>query len=268
MFRSVICLAGVARSGTSWIGQVLASHPSVRFRFQPLFSYEFKGRVSEDSTTNEFRVFFSELGRPQQGFLRQDDKVEVGDYPRTFENGSEPVLVFKENRYQSVFGPMLRRVPEFRLVGLVRNPCAVLNSWRANPKEFPAGADFSKEWRHATCKNRGPEDCFGFYRWKEVANSYLDLQSQLPDRVKVVRYEDVVRDPETQISKILNHCDLADAEEVKEFLRQSTLSHSSSYYSVFKHSSVADRWREELPTEIRDEIYADLSGTRLEIFLT
>lgn len=33
--NNVIYVAGVARSGTSWIAQILNSHPDVCFRFQP-----------------------------------------------------------------------------------------------------------------------------------------------------------------------------------------------------------------------------------------
>ena len=49
---SITYLAGVARSGTSWLGQIFDSSPEVRYSFQPLFSYEFKNRVNENVTTS------------------------------------------------------------------------------------------------------------------------------------------------------------------------------------------------------------------------
>ncbi|ESQ14155.1 MAG TPA: sulfotransferase [Chromatiaceae bacterium] len=263
----ILFLAGVARSGSSWVGQILASHPQVCFRFQPLFAYEFKGRVDEDSSKEDFGRLFRDMGMSAGRFLRQEDKMASGEYPARYESGDETILAFKENRYQSLIAPMLRKVAELRLIGLVRHPCAVLNSWRKNTKEFPAGADFQKEWRHGMCKNSGPEDYFGYYRWKEVSHLYLDLADQFPDRVLVQRYEDLVENPAAGSEAMLRFCGLDYAPEVAAFVEESTSSHHESYYAVYKNASVAVKWREEMPEEIVEEIYADLRGTRLEQFL-
>ncbi|MGB4737790.1 MAG: sulfotransferase domain-containing protein, partial [Fuerstiella sp.] len=68
-FRKVVWIAGVARSGTSWIGQIFNSHQNVRYRFQPLFSYEFKSRVNEDSTDAEHQQFLNDLWDTETDFL-------------------------------------------------------------------------------------------------------------------------------------------------------------------------------------------------------
>ena len=191
-WSSSVWVGGVARSGTSWVGQIFNSHPGVRFRFQPLFSYEYKGCVNEESTPEEHMDFLNRLWETESEFLTQADKVRSGEYPEFVQSTDEHTLVFKENRYQSVIEPMLRRVPAAHVIGLVRNPCAVINSWKNNEKEFPPGSVLRDEWRFGACKNSGPEDYFGYYKWKEVANLYLDLAAQYPDRACVVRYEDLV----------------------------------------------------------------------------
>ena len=56
-----LAIFGVPRSGTSWLSQIFNSHPDVAMRFQPLFSYSHKGRVSEDSSSEEISEFFDEL---------------------------------------------------------------------------------------------------------------------------------------------------------------------------------------------------------------
>ncbi|HKX46391.1 MAG TPA: sulfotransferase [Planctomycetota bacterium] len=263
----VVYLAGVARSGTSWIGQILAAHPRVRFRFQPLFAYEFQGRVDEGSPAEAYERLFDELFESRADFLLQRDKRASGEYPELRETGAEDVLAFKENRYQSVIAPMLRRVPRLSVVGIVRNPCAVLNSWRQNAKEFPPGADFEREWRHGLCKNRGPQDYFGYYRWKEVAHLYLDLAAQHPERFHLLHYEQAVREPAAEAAKLLAFCGLGPDPAVDAFVRASTSTHHASYYAVFKGAEVADRWRAEMPPHVVAEIEADLCGTRLERFL-
>lgn len=265
--ESIIYLAAVARSGSSWVGQILAAHPQICFRFQPLFAHELKGQVSEDSSTEEFSQFFRKLSMPVEGFMRQDDKITSGEYPENIESGNETILALKENRYQSVIGPMLRKMPSLRVIGLIRHPCAVLNSWRKNAKEFPPQSDFQKEWRHGMCKNSGPEDYFGYYKWKEVSNLYLDLSDQFPDRVCIMHYDRLVEDPASCCEAILNFCGLEYAPEVAAFVEKSNSYNNSSYYAVYKHPSVAIKWRKEMPKNIIEEVYADLFGTRLEQFL-
>ena len=184
----IIYISGVARSGTSWVAQILNSSPDICFRFQPFFSYEFKDRVSEESSKEELEKIFSDLYGTDTEFLTQKNKQESGEYPTFEKNKETSILAFKENKYQSVIEPALRRVDNLFGVGVIRNPCAVINSWRNNVKEFPEGSDIMKEWRFANCKNIGNEDYFGYYKWKEVANLYLDLEQKYPDRFKILHY--------------------------------------------------------------------------------
>lgn len=264
---TVVYIAGVARSGTSWIGQVFNSIPCVTYRFQPFFSYEFKDRLTEQSSAQDFRAVFAELRVANTPFLTQSDKVENGQYPTFAKDKQQTVLVFKENRYQYLVPQVLRKVPESGVVAVVRNPCAVLASWRKNPREFPEGSDFSQEWRHGMCKNSGPQDCFGYFRWKETANMYLDLKAQHPGRVFLLRYEEAVANPVAVFESLFNFFSLPFSPSTEQFIRESTEGHSDDYYSVFKNHQVAQAWKREMEPSIIDEIHADLKNTRLERFL-
>jgi len=53
-----IALHSVPRSGSSWIGQILNSSPKVNYKFQPLFSYAFKGYLDENSSRERIDEFF------------------------------------------------------------------------------------------------------------------------------------------------------------------------------------------------------------------
>jgi len=263
----VVYIAGVARSGTSWIGQIINSSPRVRFRFQPLFAYEFKGRVDEDSDRATYEQLFRDIFNTSSAFLTQEDKQASGEYPKFKKNVDPEILVFKENRYQSVLEPMMRRVEFLQAVGIVRHPCAVLNSWRHNSKEFPLGSEILKEWRFGNCKNKGNEDYFGYYKWKEIANLYLDLRDKYPDRFALLRYERAVHTPQKTIPALFEFLKIPFEEATQNFLLESAVPRDESYYSVYKDKSVAEKWRKELDAHIIDEIYSDLAGTRLEQFL-
>ncbi len=266
-FRKAVWIAGVARSGTSWIGQIFNSHPLVRFRFQPLFSYEFKSRVNEDSTDTDYQSFLTELWQTETDFLTQRDKVETGDYPCFAKSQPEEVLVFKENRFQSVIEPMLRRVPNLHVVAIVRHPCAVMYSCSQNAKEFPAGSDLLKEWRFGGCKNSGPEDYFGYYKWKEVANLYLDLIEQYPNRVTLIHYDQMITDSQQFAQNMLSSAGIEMHQQVREFIEDSGRQNRTSFYSVFKDGSQTHKWKHCLDSYIAKEIAADLRGSRLECFL-
>lgn len=265
--EKTVWIAGVARSGTSWVGQIFNSHPAVRFRFQPLFSYEFKNQINEDSSSGDYSQFLNELWNSDTEFLTQSDKVATGQYPRFDDSDSQNVLAFKENRYQSMVEPMLRKLSTTQLIGIVRHPCAVIHSWSQNEREFPAGSVLRDQWRFGQCKNASAADYFGFYKWKEVANLYLDLAAKYPDRAQVVRYHDLLHQNEACVQKMFEKCGLSFTAQVKQFLSDSRQHASDSYYSVFKSKSHDRAWQEILDPYIANEIQADLAGTRLEYFL-
>jgi hypothetical protein len=266
MLNNVIYIGGVARSGTSWVGQLINSCPSVRFRFQPLFAYEFKNTLSEESSLKDIENFYNDLYNSSSEFLNQSDKVKAGIYP-DFSKENETTLAFKENRYQSFIEPMLRKHKETKFVGVIRNPNATLYSWTQNEKEFPKDADILKEWRFGNCKNQGNEDYFGYYKWKEVANLYLDLKDKFPDRVYIFHYDKFLDNVFDNVKELYRFLNLDFTIQTQNFIQKASSNNQDSYYSVYKGSKNKDLWKDEFPKYITDEINADLSKTRLETFL-
>ncbi len=265
--EKVVWIAGVARSGTSWIGQIFNSHPEVRFRFQPLFSYEFKSQINEDSSGEEYQQFFRDLYAKESPFLTQADKVASGEYPDFQKHGNETALVFKENRYLSTIEPMLRRTPCLKVVGVIRDPSAVIHSWSRNEREFPRGSVLREQWRFGQCKNEGSQDYFGFYKWKEAANLFMDLVEKYPEQMLIVKYEQLTETPIETVASMLRHCGLALHRDVECFLNESGQQHSDSYYSVYKSATEVNGGHERLDSYIVNEIRSDLVATRLERFL-
>ena len=88
MFNQIIVIAGVPRSGTSWLGEIINSSPDVAYRFQPLFSYAFKDAVNADSSKKEYESFFKGIYRSLDPFLLQTDKRTAGLYPTFEKSGS------------------------------------------------------------------------------------------------------------------------------------------------------------------------------------
>lgn len=267
-FDSIAVVAGAPRSGTSWLGQIVDSSPQVVYRYQPLFSYAFKNFVDFDSPPQRWQELFERLYVARDDFLEQRKQRESGAYP-TFEKDPDPrLLAFKETRYHYLLRKMLESSGVLRLVAVVRNPCAVVNSWIRNPREFPPGSDLRTEWRFGACKNEGREEnFFGFYKWKELVHIFMDLRAQHPDRVHLVRYEDLLDRPEEESQRIFDFLGLQLGESTRRFLAESHQRTSEDPYGVFRAGEVRDRWRDELPDFIAREIERDLAGTALESYL-
>lgn len=268
MFEKVVVIAGVPRSGTSWVGQIIDSSPRTAYRFQPLFSYAFKDAVGADSSKEDFRKFFEGIYTSTDAFLLQADKREEGLYP-TFRKIENPeYLAFKTCRYQYLLDRMLRYSKNLKLLAVVRHPCAVINSWLRNPTEFPRDADPWAEWRTGACKNLGKtENFFGFYKWKEVTHLYLDLAEKYPQQVRIVQYENMVDAPITMAQGIFDFLGLVFFEQTRSFVESCHSVHMESPYAVFKDKSVRDKWQFELDRYIAEEIIRDLADMRLERFL-
>ncbi|MDA1179491.1 MAG: sulfotransferase, partial [Planctomycetota bacterium] len=150
-FSEILVVAGAARSGTIWIGQILDSSPEVAYRFQPFFSCAFQGRVKYDSSPAEWASFLRELYFTHDPFVLQQSRRNTGEYP-IFAKSSQPrYLALKTCRYQYLLRLMLKHFPNLGLIATVRHPAAVINSWLRTPSEFPDGSDVAKEWRFGAC---------------------------------------------------------------------------------------------------------------------
>lgn len=258
---------GVPRSGTSWLGHIFNSHPEVALRFQPLFSYAHKGCLSERSTAEDIRGFFGAILRTQDAFaLMAADSQK--DYP-TFQKSALPThIVFKETRYLHIIANILTRCSEVKIIGIVRNPLAVLASWMSAPKEFTPEWDIHSEWRGAPSKNQNrPEEFYGFDKWKEIAETFLRFEGQFPQQFSLVRYDELNRAPAVTTKKIFEFCGLEVCDQVQEFLLASKSRHDSDPYSVFRAKASDDRWKDILPDEVAKQIKLELTNTPLDTFL-
>lgn len=267
-WKSVVVVAGAPRSGTSWLGQIIESSPQVAYRFQPFFAYATRDRVTADSSRSEWFDFLHRLYRSSDGFLTQEDKRDTGEYPEFPTQTWPEVLAFKTCRFQYLLPTLLRFFDNAKLVPIMRHPAAVINSWISTPSEFPEGSDIEREWRVGRCKNQGSEsEFFGYYKWKELAHLYLDLQDRFPDRVFPIRYEQLVDDTKQLVSQLFQFLQLPITPATTRFVAACHQTHNGSPFAVFKNRSVKDAWRSQLPKHIVDEIEDDLCGTRLEKYI-
>ncbi|MBK7357392.1 sulfotransferase [Propionivibrio sp.] len=266
----IVSIHGAPRSGTSWLGQIFNSHPDVAFRFQPLFSYRFKGAINPESSKAETERFFHELyAVDSDEFILQTKQRSRGVHPTGMIKLPRPShLVMKEVRYHYVIETLLSQIEGIKIIGIVRNPCGAINSWLKTPREFNPAWDMWSEWRVAQSKNQGRlEEFFGFDKWMELASLFLYLSQESPEAFHLVRYEDLVSSPLSVTERLFSFCGLELPCQTASFLASSQTTEVDDPDTVFRTPDVAERWENELSPDIRDAILCEIRGTELEVFL-
>lgn len=275
MFESVLWLTGMPRSGTNWVSQILASSPVVRMKFCPLFSYEFKNRLDAHSSAEDWARLLAEVYTTRSDYLDQEYLRKDGLVPSFAERlDAPPVLGVKSTRFHDLSEGLLQKVARLRFIALVRNPAASIHSWLTNPHEFPEGADPRAEWRSGACRKAGPDgrrlvgEFWGFDDWKATTRRYLRLETEAPERVRVLHYEALVDSPLAVTRDLFAWAELPFTNQTEEFLAASTRGGHTHKRSVFKSADVADRWVTEIDPTILSAIEADLADDPLSRFLT
>jgi hypothetical protein len=265
-----IAIHGLPRSGTTWLGCILDSNPSVKYAFQPLFSYALKGFLDPQSDSRRIQEFFDELVQTKDPFINQQQAKESLLVPDFHKDESPCAVVYKEVRYHHVLANLFAQDAAVFGVFLIRSPIEVLNSWINAPKEFDPDWDVQREWRFAHSKNCDrPEEFYGFEKWIEGTKIFLDLQERYPERVICVPYEALKSGPEEVAKELFDRLGLDFHSQTKNFLRESQSSTNANAYSVYRQKDNQTKWKVEIPpsvsAEIRDRIKADkiLRSTRL-----
>lgn len=266
------CIHGLPRSGTSWLGEIFNSHPRVCYKFQPLFSFALKECITGAASRDEIQEFFDLLLKTNDPFLDQQEARAKGLLP-VFRKEAPTHVAYKEVRYHGILPNLLRKHPAPHVFLLVRDPRATICSWWKSPKEFraEAGWQIEEEWRYALRKNLNrPEEFNGFERWKEAVRLFVHLAAAYPQRVTLIRYAELLRDPIENTARLFQTLGLDLPEQTRKFLERSrdiAKAKDSDRYSVFRARDNDDEWRTLLPNTIAEEITRELEGTNLDVFL-
>lgn len=262
----IVAIHGAPRSGTSWLGQLFNSSEQVAYRYQPFFSYAFRGRVDAGSTTAELRQFFSSVLASDDHFVLQRGAAALAGYELAFDKRAPTHLVYKEVRFHNLIEPILERIPEMHAVGLVRDPRAVIASWIAAPREFNPEWEVEKEWRFAPSKNAGhPENWYGFSRWRELASLFLGLEKKFPGRFSLIRYEDLVCDTLKALGGVFDAVGLPLTQQVQSFVSRSRREDDGAVYGVLRDAGKSKAI--VLNDRVRAAIEAELRGDPVRCFL-
>jgi len=267
---SKIALHSVPRSGSTWVGEIINSSEYVDYSYQPLFSYVFKGLITDKSTREDISSFYDGLIGNSDDFVRQTEQRSAGSLP-IFKKFPKPTTVaYKEVRYHYILPNLMDADKDVKVIGLIRSPYAVINSWLKAPKEFrpDLGWNEMEEWRYAKRKNLDKQEEYnGYEKWKEVAVMFQTLRAKYPERFYLLKYEDLIKEPLQIARELFNFCGLSVTEQTEDFISQSRNNDmSKDAYSVFRNSNTDDSWTTELSPDVRAEIETDLTVSGIDYY--
>ncbi len=266
-----IAIHSVPRSGSTWLGEIFNSHANVIYKYQPLFSYAFKGRLTATSSKAQIVDFFRDIADSDDDFINQTNARNEGKMPLFSKDTKKEAIVYKEVRYHHILHNLLVNDKDVKIIGLIRNPKATIHSWLNAPKEFRKDLfwDELEEWKWAKNKNLNKlEEYNGYEKWKEVAYLFHDLEQKFPLQFKLINYSDLVTNTTNIVIEIFEFCELSFNKNVKLFLENSSSNSNADAYSVFKRKTNDNSWKGKLNPIIVEEIDNDLMGTEFEKYLT
>lgn len=250
-----IAIFSVPRSGSTWLGQIFNSSENVSYRYQPIHSYSFPFSISQSSSKEEIENFYSNLFFSKDPFICQEKNLS-GNATPVFTKEIPTHLVWKEVRHIEVIESLLSKT-NTKVIGLIRHPCSVINSWINAPKEFDKAWNIEEEWRFASQKNITLHDYFGFEKWISTTNLFLKLKDDYPTNFELVKYEELVTNPIKVIEVLFNFCELEISPQVINFIKRSTSVKSNDPYDVYRKDVNLDQWKENLDSKISNEILND-----------
>ena len=263
-----VAIHGAPRSGTSWLGQLFNSCPTVAYRYQPFFSHAFRGRIGEASDAGAIGAFFSDLVDTTDDFVLQQGAGSLAAAPPAFDKVRPTHLVYKEVRFHQLLPILLERMPALRAIGIVRDPRSVIASWTNAPREFDPAWSIEAEWRSALKKNAGlDENWYGYDRWKQLAQLFQRLHGQHPARLHLVRYEDLVASTEQVVEELFHFVGLEMGRQTRAFLDESRSRDDGDPYGVFRRHAGSRPGIGDIPARIARQIEDDLRGTALARYL-
>jgi len=266
-----IAIHSVPRSGSTWVGEIFNSNEKINYKYQPLFSYAFKGALTESTSLERIHNFFQKISNSDDEFINQSIERKLGRVPIFKKDHLYEVVAYKEVRYHHVLRNLLEKDSEIKVIGLVRSPLSVVNSWLKAPKEFRKDLGWKEldEWYFAPKKNQNKiEEYNGFEKWKEVANLFEELQQEYSNRFYLLKYDDLLNNTEIEVKKMFSFCGIEFTKQTSLFLSNSSKTDASNdAYSIYRINQADDKWKKNLDPRMVFKIQNELVNTKLEKYL-
>jgi len=223
--KKMIFVIGTGRSGTHWIGNILSGVEEIQtfIEEKPQFP------MSTEMALNRFK-------RPElfPKLIKTYNKLYKKYYPKMILDKTHPNIWLAES-LNNIF-------PNSCFIGMLRNPYATISSmfkhdfilkWQREWKKYPVPNEFlgiTQENKENYENLKMEKKCA--LRWLSHKNKLYDLKNILKEKLKIIKYEDLILNTEKEL------------EDLKRFLGLK----KDIPFPVVKRESL-DKWKKYLTEE-------------------
>lgn len=251
--EDVVCVASSPRSGSTWMAETLVRAGAFDWVDEPLGLKGNKGELLRDAGFRARTCIDDADSARRDAVLACMDQVLRG---RVGWLQLHPTLrrrlLLKFVRINRMLGPVVEKFHLKRNILLIRHPCAVVSSqlnmhggkavWSSVSGPAP---DIPEDLSDNVAALRNGSTARSLaINW--AIDQLHPIYRSRPANTMLVFYEDLIRNSDEEWSRI---CSIAGA-DVKKILDKP----SKTVSSDFKTSSQLDKWKDQLPSEVIDDI--------------
>ena len=252
-YRQTVFLAGTGRSGTTWLEEIINSRNDFRVMFEPFH----QKKVNLVSDWN-YRQYLQCNDRGDK-FLKPITSILSGNIRNKWidqfnQRFYSQKRLIKDIRAQLILKWIKHNFPEIPIILLLRHPCAVANSklklgWNSHLDDFLAQDNLMDDFLNPFKKElEDAHDLFDKHIFMWCVENYIPLKQFSEGEILVVFYENLCRDPQNEIEKIMLFIGENFSLEILQNVRKpSMLSRKDS--AVVSSASLVDTWRKNISDE-------------------
>ena len=229
---TIISIHSTPRSGSSWLLSIFDSLSTTKCVYQPLWSYAFKNRLNKTSTQNDFNQFIKDIRETKDEYCCMKTNYHTNNGENnilTFDKEDNEHVIMKHTTHHYLIEKMIEWNKNIKIIGLIRNPEFVIES------QMKAKHENLQDWLNGTDKNKDfKENYFGFNKWLELNNYFIELKEKYPENVYLINYEELLKNTKIEIEKLFHFCGIKLTDSTLNFINKSTSTNDNYDYSVFR----------------------------------
>jgi hypothetical protein len=240
----VTLVVGCARSGTSILGELIASHPDVMYVFEAVTIWE-QGGMGEN-----------ESHRLTAAHATPDIKEAIHRWAET--TGRDALMLVEKSPRNILRIPYVREIfPQARIIHIVRDGRDVACSMVPGCGRDEWSHLRPPSWKTFFDRYSGPTRCA--IAWKEIMEIGLQDLANVPH--VQIRYEDLIASPESVARQIFDYMGLDMRSTVGDFCRRISNDTASPHHARHQdhwyrndHEVRIGRWQKNLSASEKREI--------------
>lgn len=228
---NLVFLMCLPRSGSTLTQKLLNNHSQIYSKSEPWILFNSANYFTDDNIIANYNASIAKIGaenfinnipckNPTQFFKKKLKKFHLDCYYKYLKKEKKDFFLDKTTRYIYIYKQINELFPKAKKILLLRNPIAVL-------------ASIFSTWDQdniALLKNNR-------YDFFIMIEKLIDIQELCDSNYIVVKYEDLLYDPEAEISNICSHIGVQYEKQMLQYVKSNKVIPFTDP-NIYKHSKI------------------------------